>query len=161
MRYAPFFDFKKQCWLLRIQVRDTGVGMTESEKGKLFRLFGVLSSTKKQNSRGIGLGLVICKMIVEQFGGTIRVESRKGKGSLFSFTMKILDRIDPSPQDRVQNKDDLDLEDLELVEDIEDQEEADLSERDPIEQINEARLQIYQLERMEQAMPRILIVDDF
>jgi len=47
----------------------------------LFRLFGFLDATKELNKNGIGLGLHICKMIVEQFGGLITCKSEWGKGT--------------------------------------------------------------------------------
>mmetsp|Transcript_11275 Transcript_11275/g.17091 ORF Transcript_11275/g.17091 Transcript_11275/m.17091 type:complete len:125 (-) Transcript_11275:30-404(-) len=83
-------------WSLITSVRDSGAGMTMSEKSKLFRLFGTLSSTKDQNSGGIGLGLVICRLIVEKFNGQITVHSVKGKGSLFAFSMQLSKDFDPS-----------------------------------------------------------------
>jgi signal transduction histidine kinase len=45
-----------------------------------------MSNAQQQNSSGIGLGLVICKTIVEAYGGEISCESREGEGSIFTFT---------------------------------------------------------------------------
>jgi len=50
---------------------------------KLFKLFGRLKSTRKVNTKGVGLGLSITKMISEEFGGTVTVHSKKGQGSVF------------------------------------------------------------------------------
>jgi signal transduction histidine kinase len=57
---------------LKIAVADTGVGIKEEDKGKLFKLFGFLDETKKLNTKGIGLGLVIADQIVNQFEGKIK-----------------------------------------------------------------------------------------
>ena len=51
--------------MIEIIVKDTGVGIKEENLKKLFKLFGFLDATKEMNSNGIGLGLHICKMIVE------------------------------------------------------------------------------------------------
>lgn len=51
--------------MIEIIVRDTGVGIKEENLQKLFKLFGFLEATKELNTNGIGLGLHICKMIVE------------------------------------------------------------------------------------------------
>ena len=76
---------------LKISVKDTGIGIPEENKGKLFKLFGFMENTKenKMNQNGIGLGLVIAQMIVEQYDGTIEFESTHRKGSCFTFTFKI------------------------------------------------------------------------
>jgi len=50
---------------LVVSVMDTGVGITVENQMKLFKLFGTIKSTKKLNTKGVGLGLSICKMICE------------------------------------------------------------------------------------------------
>ena len=50
-------------------------------------MFGKLRSSSQQNQQGIGLGLNICKRIVNEYGGNIQVESEYGKGTKFSFNM--------------------------------------------------------------------------
>lgn len=70
-----------------IWVKDTGVGIGPDEIGKLFEKYKQTSSGKTSEHKGTGLGLVICKMIVEAHGGTIRAESKKGKGATFTFTL--------------------------------------------------------------------------
>ena len=52
---------------LEIQVKDNGMGIKRKDKAKLFKLFGFVQSTEDVNTRGIGLGLVISKKIVECF----------------------------------------------------------------------------------------------
>ncbi|MEW6720898.1 MAG: ATP-binding protein [Thermodesulfobacteriota bacterium] len=60
-----------------ISVEDTGLGITDSDRGLLFRPF---FTTRE---RGVGMGLAICRRIVEENGGSIAVESREGSGSRF------------------------------------------------------------------------------
>ncbi len=64
-------------------VKDTGVGVPREEIGTLFQKYKQTASGKNSQHKGTGLGLVICKMIVEAHGGQISVESEAGKGSTF------------------------------------------------------------------------------
>lgn len=50
-------------------MKDTGIGILEKDKSKLFRLFGFLKDDSQLNKNGVGLGLVISKQIVEKFDG--------------------------------------------------------------------------------------------
>lgn len=70
---------------IEIQVEDSGVGIKEEDHSKLFKMFGFIDTTKEINTKGIGLGLHICKLISEQFGGSVSFESRVGHGSTFMF----------------------------------------------------------------------------
>lgn len=54
---------------LTISVKDTGIGIKDQDKGKLFKLFGFIQSSEEMNTKGIGLGLMICDKIVKKFGG--------------------------------------------------------------------------------------------
>ena len=67
---------------LKIVVEDTGSGMTEEEQHRVFNAFERLSNAATQD--GFGLGLSIVKHIVDMLGGTIRLDSEKGKGSRFT-----------------------------------------------------------------------------
>ena len=85
----PLFEqiFKKSNGkkYLEVSVQDTGVGIKESDLPKLFKLFGFLEASKKINSKGIGLGLMISKKITKIFDGDIICRSEFGKGSTFTF----------------------------------------------------------------------------
>ncbi len=70
---------------LKIQVIDTGVGMSEEDSKNLFNLFGKLESSEKMNSQGCGLGLFISKLLINQLGGEISVTSKLGQGTTFEF----------------------------------------------------------------------------
>lgn len=77
---------------VQIKVKDNGVGMTRSELKNLFKLFGTMKNTMVSNTKGIGLGLCISRMIVEIFGGSVQVESEPNKGATFSFTFNIYEK---------------------------------------------------------------------
>jgi PAS domain S-box-containing protein len=73
--------------VLAISVLDTGIGIPREEQESVFEAFHQLSATGPGIRDGTGLGLSITKLLVEQHGGRIRVESEPGKGSRFYFTM--------------------------------------------------------------------------
>jgi signal transduction histidine kinase len=63
--------------------------MKPNDMKKLFKLFGKLKDRKNMNKNGTGLGLNICKRIVESMGGEIKAESKYGVGTTFSMTMVV------------------------------------------------------------------------
>lgn len=73
---------------LCVSITDTGIGLTEEQKKSLFKAFNQASPNIQRKFGGTGLGLVICKRLVEQMQGEIDVESSPKKGSTFWFTFK-------------------------------------------------------------------------
>jgi len=83
---------------IEFRVRDEGPGIPKEQQQDIFDRFKQLDSASKSQaeSKGFGLGLAICKAIVEQHHGTIGVESQSGKGSTFWFRIPSTARIDTS-----------------------------------------------------------------
>lgn len=72
---------------LLFSVSDTGIGLTDEQMQRLFQPFSQASVATSRKYGGTGLGLVICKKLVEMMGGNIQVESKPDQGSTFSFTV--------------------------------------------------------------------------
>src|SRR6185436_13519701 len=76
--------------MLRFEVQDTGIGLTESSVPRLFEPFTQADGSTTRRFGGTGLGLAICKQIVDRMGGTIGAEGRPGQGSTFWFRVPFL-----------------------------------------------------------------------
>jgi len=73
-----------------VSISDTGMGIAAADQAEVFDKFKQVGDTLTDKPKGTGLGLTICKEIVEHHGGRIWVESEIGKGSTFSFALPLL-----------------------------------------------------------------------
>ena len=89
-------QLKKEENVVRVLVRDEGPGLTPEEQVQVWDRFYQVEGIKRQrgSSVGLGLGLNICRAIIEQHQGEVGVESTKGKGSTFWFTLPLADPDD-------------------------------------------------------------------
>lgn len=76
--------------MIRFYVRDTGIGMSQDDIEKIFEHFHKKELVEGKVYRGTGIGLSICKKLVELLGGEIGVMSERGKGTEFYFTLPII-----------------------------------------------------------------------
>ncbi len=86
-RYLPAFDGKAE--LLEFAVTDTGIGISDEFKDKLFLKFEQSDNSKSREYGGIGLGLTLSKSIVDLMDGDIKVDSVFGEGSTFTVTIPV------------------------------------------------------------------------
>jgi signal transduction histidine kinase/DNA-binding response OmpR family regulator/HAMP domain-containing protein len=82
---------------IQLDVTDTGIGISDEQRSRLFTSFEQADSGISRKFGGTGLGLAISKRIIEMMGGSITVESEFGKGSTFSFTVQVLSGDDEEP----------------------------------------------------------------
>lgn len=82
--------------MITVRVSDQGIGITPEDAERLFERFFRVDNGLARSTKGVGLGLYICKSLIEGHGGRIWVESTPGRGSTFAFTLPR-----PAPTDRV------------------------------------------------------------
>jgi signal transduction histidine kinase/DNA-binding response OmpR family regulator len=82
-------EVKRDRDMVVISITDSGIGIAEADKPKVFEKFKQVGDTLTDKPKGTGLGLPICKEIVEHHGGKIWVESELGTGSTFAFSLPL------------------------------------------------------------------------
>ena len=75
--------------LIRVEVRDTGIGIAQADQLRIFNLFEQADGSTTRRFGGTGLGLALCKQIIALMGGAMGVESEPGRGSRFWFTVQL------------------------------------------------------------------------
>ncbi|MDD2580825.1 MAG: PAS domain S-box protein [Desulfuromonadaceae bacterium] len=83
--------------VLRIVVRDTGIGIAHDKQGHIFEIFTQVENFNTRNVSGTGLGLPICRRLLFLMGGSITVSSTLGKGSTFTVVLPVK-QVQPQPQ---------------------------------------------------------------
>jgi signal transduction histidine kinase len=78
---------------IRVKVKDTGIGVPEAARQKLFSKFFRAENAQVARPDGTGLGLYLAKRVVEDQGGTIIFDSQEGKGSTFGFEMPFKTKV--------------------------------------------------------------------
>lgn len=76
--------------VLNLSVSDTGIGLSETHQQALFSAFSQAEPSHSRQFGGSGLGLTICRQLIERMGGEISVDSELGVGTTFSFTLPLL-----------------------------------------------------------------------
>lgn len=90
----------------KVEIKDTGAGISDHDQQEIFKEFKQAEGDPVSNQKGTGLGLTICKNLIELMGGEIGVYSELGQGSTFWFSLKakIVEK-EHSPQAKPSNKD--------------------------------------------------------
>ena len=94
IKYTPegsliILSMEKQEKNVLIKISDNGPGIPDSAKEHLFEMFFTANKSYSDSRRGLGLGLALCKSIVNAHGGTIRVQDNHPSGACFCFTLPI------------------------------------------------------------------------
>ncbi|MCL2741899.1 MAG: ATP-binding protein, partial [Oscillospiraceae bacterium] len=88
---------------IRVAIADTGIGISPDQQAFLFQAFTQAESQTSRKFGGTGLGLPISKSIIELMGGRIWIESEIGKGSVFTFTVRLRSAVGKSPNSQIMD----------------------------------------------------------
>jgi signal transduction histidine kinase/ligand-binding sensor domain-containing protein len=98
IKFTPFSgEIKISTFLkdnfVQVEIEDNGIGISEEQKTKLFKVEAYYSNKGTEGETGSGIGLILCKEFVERNGGKIWFESTLGLGSKFSFTLPLSGKL--------------------------------------------------------------------
>ncbi|MCP4716695.1 MAG: response regulator [Deltaproteobacteria bacterium] len=96
-------SLKTENILLRFEVEDTGIGIPPEMTEKIFETFTQADASTTRTFGGTGLGLTICKRLINMLGGSLGVVSAVGKGSLFWFELPFKKQVAKQPVETVSN----------------------------------------------------------
>lgn len=91
-------------YYIRFDIRDTGIGIPEEDKVRIFKAFEHSQPNQQQNRNGAGLGLAVSKQLAALLGGRIEFDSQLGKGSRFSLFLEIAHQYASPPEVFVQER---------------------------------------------------------
>ena len=139
-------------FLVKFSVTDTGIGLKEEQRNKLFQAFQQADTSTSRKYGGTGLGLSISRQLAELMHGSVGVESEYGKGSTFWFTVKLIK--DTSGKKRVLLKKDLESKRVLVVDD------NDAAVEIMTEMLKEMSMQVESANSGERALELILEADN-
>jgi signal transduction histidine kinase/CheY-like chemotaxis protein len=87
--FASHIETKNDLAIFKISVRDSGVGLTPEQQKRIFDAYSQAEASTTRKAGGTGLGLTISSRIIQSMGGKLQVESEKGKGAVFHFTLAL------------------------------------------------------------------------
>ena len=102
---ADVVDDDPTSQLVRLSVRDTGIGITSDTMSRLFTPFSQADASTTRRFGGTGLGLTICKRLVEMMGGRVDVQSVPAQGSTFAIELRLQKGTVPSTRPRTEDVD--------------------------------------------------------
>lgn len=109
VKLSALLDDNEETVVIKTEVIDTGVGIGEEERDKLFQPFMQTDATVRKRFKGTGLGLSICKYLTNMMKGNIRVDTNASGGSSFSFTVVFLVSDESHVKDAMKRKTPLQL----------------------------------------------------
>lgn len=139
-------------FFVKFSVTDTGIGLKEEQRNKLFQAFQQADTSTSRKYGGTGLGLSISRQLAELMHGSVGVESEYGKGSTFWFTVKLIK--DTSGKKRVLLKKDLESKRVLVVDD------NDAAVEIMTEMLKEMSMQVESANSGERALELILEADN-
>ncbi len=83
---------------IAFSVTDTGIGIEPQQQQRIFESFEQIDGSTSRQYGGAGLGLAICKHLVERMGGELKLDSEPGRGSTFSFVLPLEQQVDKMPR---------------------------------------------------------------